>query len=150
VPVKNTRPPIDFPKKATGRLKNRNIFSSMRMKRNQGAPYVSDTTGKSVPGHEVGSSCKSKRSKYWSLLTRKRTRYFNNFWYLGDFNIQKAYLFSCIKATRPKRAYPRKRSKSDSYRSKMFSYHVKVEEVILIFIKKSLCLLMVFKSHLGD
>jgi hypothetical protein len=98
------------------------------MKRNQSAPYVSDTTGRNIPGCEVGPPCKCKRYKCWSLLHGGELHTFNNFWNLRDFNIQNAYLFSCIKATRPKQVYLKKRSKSvSSRRNIMFSYPVKVE-----------------------
>jgi hypothetical protein len=58
VPVKSPTLPIDSPKKIIGRWKNRNISSSKKMKRkmrrNQGAPYASDTTGRNISGIEVG------------------------------------------------------------------------------------------------
>jgi hypothetical protein len=66
---------IDSPKKTTGRWKNRNISSSKKMKRkmrrNQGAPYASDTTGRNIPGRK----CQS--------LT-KELHISNNFWNLWD------------------------------------------------------------------
>jgi hypothetical protein len=127
VPAKNPRLPMDSPKKKT-----RNIYSSnkmkSKMKRNRSAPYVSGTTGRNIPGCEVGPPCKCKRNKRWSLLYGGELHTFNNFWNLRDFNIQNAFLLSCIKATRPKWVYPKKRSKSESSRrNSTFSYHVKVE-----------------------
>jgi hypothetical protein len=58
--------------KTTGRWKNGNISSSKKtkrkMRRNQGASYVSDTTGRNMPGRELGLPRKCKRNKCWSLL----------------------------------------------------------------------------------
>jgi hypothetical protein len=133
MPVKNTKPPVNSPLKTTGMWKIRNISSSKRLKRkmrrNQGASYVSDTTGRNIPGCEVGPPCKCKRSKHSSLLQGRELNIFKNLWNLWDFNLQNRYLFSCIKVTRPKQAYLKNRSKSDSCRrSSMFLYRVKVEE----------------------
>jgi hypothetical protein len=127
VPAKNPRLPIDSSKETTGRWKNRNVSSSKKMKRNRSAPYVSDTTGRNISGCEVGPPCKCKRNKCWSLL-HGELHTFNIIWNLRDFNIQNAYAFSCIKATRPKWVYSKKISKSESSRrNSTFSYHVKVE-----------------------
>jgi hypothetical protein len=105
--AKNPRLPIDSPNKTT-----RKIYSSKKMKskvkRNQSAPYVSGTTGRNIPGCEVGPPCKCKRNKCWSLLHGGDLHTFNNFWNLRDFNIQNAYVFSCIKATGSKRVYLKK------------------------------------------
>jgi hypothetical protein len=68
-------------------------------------PFASDTTRTNIPGREVGLPCKCKRKKCCSLL---QGRELNGFCNLGDFNIQNAYIFSFIKATRPNRAYPKK------------------------------------------
>jgi hypothetical protein len=99
-----------------------------KMRSNQGAPYVSDTTGRNIPGCEVGHPCKYKRSKCQLVLQGRELGICDNFRSLGDFNIRNAYLFSCNKAARSKRAYPKNRSKSDSSTSSStFSFHVKVE-----------------------
>jgi hypothetical protein len=88
---------------------------------------------RNIPRCEVGLLCKCKRNKCWSLLQGRKLHIFNNFWNLGDFNIQNAYLLSCIKATRPKQVCPKESSKYDSCRkSSTFSYHVKVEGRIYV------------------
>jgi hypothetical protein len=144
IPVKNPRLPVDSPKKTTDTWKNRNISSSKKIKRkmrkNQGASHTSDTTGRNIPGCKVGPRCKCKRNKSWSLLRGGKPQIFINYWNLGDFNIENVYLFSCVKATRPKQVYPKKRSKSESSRrSSTFSYHAKVEGSDIRFAQKRLC-----------
>lgn len=51
---------------------------------------------------------------------------FNGFWNIGDYNVQKAYLFNAIKTTSKKRRY-RKKTKSDTSRRNIsINYIIKV------------------------
>jgi hypothetical protein len=101
--------PIEFPKKTTCRWKNGNISSSKKMKRkmrrHQCVPYASDTTG---------PPCKCYRNKCWSLLQGGELHILITSGIYWDLNIQNAYLFPCIKATRLIRVYTKKISKYEA------------------------------------
>jgi hypothetical protein len=82
------------------------------MRRNQGARYASDTTGRNIPGREVGPHCKCKKNKCWSLLQGGELHIFNNLWNLGDFNIQNAYQFFCVLRQQGLNGYTRRKDKN--------------------------------------
>jgi hypothetical protein len=66
-----------------------------KMRRNQGASYASDTTGRNIPGRKVGPLCKCKRNKCWPLLQGRvlHTLTTSGIYGISTFKMHRLYIF---------------------------------------------------------
>ena len=103
--------------------------------RNLGQEYISDKTNKLVPAKRQGVGCNCnaraevanvKWCKYHVLTQNERDDIFREFYAIGDYNAQNAFLFGLISQNECSDIYVKKRvNKNTSRRHVSFIYHVK-------------------------
>ena len=97
--------------------------SKKKLMRNTGQRYVS-TTGKVCEARKLGHGC-SCRKRCFETLTENHCQFIcSQFWKLGDFNQQNAYLFGQIKCYRPIRRRPESNG-TDLRKQYSYAYYVK-------------------------
>lgn len=76
--------------------------------RNRGQAYTRPKSKRLVPSRSVKSACTNCRLKCSQRLSAdNRTELFNNYWKLGNIDLQRAYIRSCMAEINPKYRYVR-------------------------------------------
>lgn len=108
-----------------GRKRKRNIGAqnTCQMKRNRGMSYSNRRgKGRQVDAVKPGPDCKCKFHCFDRISQHDREKIFDEFWKLGNFNLQNSYLFGCLKQETTKRKT--KKTNSPSKRCYSFQYYV--------------------------
>ena len=119
----------EVPSESKVRKRKRNPKKHNKAKRkilrNSGQEYLS-RTGHICEARTLGPSCKCRRQCF-DILSESHCEFLcNQFWNLGDFSTQNAYLFGQIKSYRPMRRRPLHVVSGNDYRKQYsFAYYVK-------------------------
>ena len=94
------------------RIRNPESWKNVaKAKRARGEEYMSPTTGKTIPAHKPGPSCKCRRKCYEMVSERERAIILKQFNGLANQEIQDAYFFGLISSTEVKRRRARTHTK---------------------------------------
>ena len=96
---------IERPSRGRKRKVNKSAWKQEIAKdlRNRGKEYTSEKTGKVVPARKVREACKCKLKCYEKVPEGLRNEIHDNFWDLGNYNAQNAYLSKLLKSKVVKR-----------------------------------------------
>ncbi|KAI8429313.1 hypothetical protein MSG28_007808 [Choristoneura fumiferana] len=73
--------------------------------RNSGKAYVSSSTKKEVPARCVKDACKCRLKCVDNISDTDRNTLFETYWSIGDIEIQRSYIRSCMVEVKPKYRY---------------------------------------------
>ena len=110
-----------------------------KTKRNLGEQYISEKTGKTVSGRKVGPPCRDKCFDKVTMPVVKEIH--KNFWNLGSYNEQNAYLGKLI------RSNPVKRRRKSVLTAERFRRHT-VSYFVLHEKKRNSCVQKWLSEHL--
>ena len=98
----------DDPVVPTARKRSRDIVNwkqnAVKRKRNSGQTYVSRSTGRNVSARVVGPAC---NDGCFTKITMPIVNHIHQeFWEIGDFGLQNAYIQKCVRQKDVKRRRP--------------------------------------------
>nr|XP_053611997.1 uncharacterized protein LOC128676083 [Plodia interpunctella] len=73
--------------------------------RNSGKAYVSCTTKKEIPARSVKGSCKCRLKCPENINDTDRTTLFQSYWSIGNIELQRSYIRSCMMEIKPRYKY---------------------------------------------
>lgn len=73
--------------------------------RNSGKAYLSCTTKKNVPARSIKEPCKCRLKCSENINDTDRQTLFERYWAIGNINLQRSYIRSCMMEIRPKYKY---------------------------------------------
>ena len=99
-----------------------------KVKRARGEAYVSPCSGREIEARKTGPPCQCKRHCFDQFTVEERESIINDFYALGDKQLQDAHLFGLISSHEVKRKRPRRRSVSARKKARKASYTYRVSQ----------------------